>query len=145
LRLRSTVDSIIKQNIKEQDDSYIMEVFNISNFYINNFFILFKNNIVNIDDIPVDSSVSVKIFKETDEVEKKLTIYNKNTYLNTIANIYINYPYNSDNNDIIFCGFIGEEINPVEFSIKSWKKKSTNMVIFRYSPPMEDNNEKPSI
>ncbi len=144
LKFKSTVDSIISQEVTEFDDHVTIRINNISNYYIKDSFILYKGHLLSIGNILADSSIEKSISKDKKRNIINNNVYFKNPFINDIAQYYLNIAENYSEDGMIFCGSIDEEINPVEFSQKTWKKKTANLILFRYSLKGEIL-EKPSI
>ena len=134
LRLKSSVSSLISQNISDQNDYLLLNIRNISDYYIQDSFVIYNNNLYTTGSLLADSSLSVKLSKKEPENDKIPQFsFNKNELLNTAAHYYINMTEEPDKENIIFAGFINDEIYPLEFSKKTWKKKRANLILFRYS------------
>jgi len=142
IRLESTVDSAISVGIETKNEFYIITVTNTSDYFIKDTFLLFNGKIIPTGNIlegksktiSVDSNINVR------DVDRKSN-FNSNPLLNRTVKQYIN---SFDNQDmLLFCGFINDEINPLEFSNKTWYKKVANLITFSINTE-EVQYEKPS-
>ncbi|MBI9097973.1 MAG: hypothetical protein JEY91_05825 [Spirochaetaceae bacterium] len=119
-RLERIIDSLI--TIKQMPGEFIpsVEIINKSDHYIHDTFLLYKGKKYLGENIMPGDRFIGHISEESD-------FYSNNPLLETTARLYLDLM--DLENTVLFCGFISDEISPLEFSNKGWKKKSVQMLI----------------
>lgn len=138
LRFERAVDPLISMDLQTGENIYKFNVNNISDYFIHNSFIIINGRLETLGNILPEESKSLEIPINEILYPTNETIYYKNNELfNSAANQYINMMERE--NQIIFCGFINDELTPLKFSNKGWKEKSVNIILC--SETIGGNNE----
>ena len=138
LQLKSSIDSLFFYELNENR----INIRNNSDYYIQDSFLLYKGVIQSTGNImPVSNTEIELLILNSKSREDEEIIFHSNTFLNNISKEYIEIEKNDE--FLYFCGFISEEIHPIEFTEQSWKKKTANLIIMKVTVK-EDENEKPS-
>jgi hypothetical protein len=122
-RLRRSIDSILTIHTDMSENVYSVNIQNRSDYFIHDSFIYLKGYYYKIENILPGNSVSLTISDNSD-----INKYSNSFPLaETAADLYLKQ---LDIEGKIFVGgFISDDIFPLEFTNKSWKKKTVNLIL----------------
>lgn len=123
-RFEDRTESLCDLALSNQSGNATLEISNKSEFILHNSFVLHKGERYGLGNIMPESKMDF-ILDGTAESDAP----GRNRLSDSIADLYLETFLDSD--QIILCGFVTEEVNPLEFSNETWRKKTVTMVMSR--------------
>lgn len=120
-RFERSMENVLTMKISDTDKT--VHIQNHSNYFIHNTF-LYKNGfILNLKNLLPRGKMTIEISEFTDN-----DLYsNRNTLELSIVEQYAGMF--SDENILVFGGIVKDEVYPLSFSQKTWKKKTVNLIL----------------
>ena len=138
-RLESSYKNLVTLELREVNSENIISINNLSDYFIQDTFVLLDNQILLTGSIMPDDSLRKFNLNTSDKIDMANDhIFSKNPLNNKALHLFLNQV--NRENQLIFGGFMNEELYPLEFTNKSWKEKSSNIILYTH-PIKGDVNE----